>query len=187
MDVNGDGVINASDKTDIGDPNPHHLFGASFSCTYKNFDFSVDASGVAGNKIVQSYRNIANHYGNWTTAILDRWHGAGTSNTMPRVTLDNSNWVNFSDLYIQDGSYLRINNVTLGYDFTKLINFKYISQCRLYGSVENLFTFTKYNGMDPEVGFNTQGANSNYTFGQGVDVGFYPRPRTYLIGLSVKF
>jgi TonB-linked SusC/RagA family outer membrane protein len=187
VDVNGDGVINASDKTNIGDPNPHHLFGASFSCTYKNFDFSVDASGVAGNKIAQSYREQASQYSNWTTAILNRWHGAGTSNTMPRVTLNNSNWVNFSDLYLQNGAYLRINNVTLGYDFAKMINFKYVHQCRLYVSVENLFTFTKYDGMDPEVGFSTQGQGSNYNFGQGVDVGSYPRPRTYLVGLSVKF
>ncbi|MBB3188487.1 SusC/RagA family TonB-linked outer membrane protein [Microbacter margulisiae] len=187
VDVNGDGVIDANDKTDIGDPNPHHMFGATLSCTFKNFDFSVDASGVAGNKIAQSYREEASQYSNWTTAMLNRWHGAGTSNTMPRVTLNNSNWVNFSDLYLQNGAYLRINNVTLGYDFAKLINCKYIHQCRLYGSVENLFTFTKYNGMDPEVGFSTQGAGSNYNFGQGVDVGMYPRPRTYLVGLSVKF
>jgi hypothetical protein len=187
VDVNGDGVINSNDETDIGDPNPHHMFGATLSCTFKNFDFSVDASGVAGNKIAQSYREQASQYSNWTTAILDRWHGPGTSNTMPRVTLNNSNWVNFSDLYLQNGAYLRINNVTLGYDFAKMINCKYIHQCRLYGSVENLFTFTKYDGMDPEVGFSTQGQGSNYNFGQGVDVGTYPTSRTYLIGLSVKF
>ena len=97
------------------------------------------------------------------------------------------NYSNFSDLYIQDGAYLRISNVTLGYDFTKLINFKYISLCRLYVAAENLFTFTKYDGMDPEVGFSAQGAGSNYNFGQGVDVGFYPRPQTFLVGLNIKF
>ncbi|MBP1639469.1 MAG: TonB-dependent receptor [Bacteroidetes bacterium] len=187
VDINGDGSINASDKTDIGDPNPHHLFGASFSCSYKNFDFAVNASGVAGNKIVQSYRELTNHYTNWTNAILGRWHGEGTSNSMPRVTEDNSNWTNFSDLYIHNGAYLRLSNITLGYDFTNLIKCKYISQCRLYLSAENLFTLTKYNGMDPEVGFSAQGSNSVYNFGQGVDIGFYPRPQTYLIGLNVKF
>jgi TonB-linked outer membrane protein, SusC/RagA family len=187
VDTNHDGTIDSSDKTDIGDPNPHHLFGVSLGCSYKNFDFSVNASGVAGNKIVQSYRNIANRYGNWTNAILGRWHGEGTSSSIPRVTEDNSNWAQFSDLYVQSGDYFRITNVTLGYDFSKLINFKYISQCRLYVAAENLFTFTKYDGMDPEVGFSAQGSNSAYNFGQGVDVGFYPRPRTYLVGLNVKF
>jgi hypothetical protein len=185
VDVNHDGVIDSNDKTDIGDPNPHHLFGANFSCSYKNFDLGITANGVAGNKIVQSYRNIANSYSNWTTAILDRWHGEGTSNSMPRVTLDNSNWSNFSDLYVHDGSYLRISNIQLGYDFAKMINCKYVSQLRLYIAAENLITFTKYDGMDPEIGFAP--TTGNYTFGQGVDVGSYPHAQTFLVGLNVKF
>ncbi len=187
VDENKDGVIDSNDKTDIGDPNPHHLFGLSLACSYKNFDFSVTASGVAGNKIAQSYRNTADRYGNMTSAFLNRWHGEGTSNKYPRVTEDNRNWTDFSDLYLQNGDYLRISNVTLGYDFSKLVNFKYLSQCRLYVAAENLFTFTKYDGMDPEVGFSQQGYGSAYNFGQGVDVGFYPRPRTYLVGLNIKF
>jgi TonB-dependent starch-binding outer membrane protein SusC len=187
VDVNGDGTISADDKTNIGDPNPHHIFGFSVSCKYKNFDFAVNANGVAGNKIVQSYRNISNSYGNWTTDILGRWHGEGTSNTIPRVTQDNANWAQFSDLYVHDGSYLRISNVTLGYDFAKLINWKYLSQCRLYVAAENLFTFTKYSGMDPEVGFSASDVSGTYSFGQGVDVGTYPRPQTFLVGANIKF
>jgi Outer membrane receptor proteins, mostly Fe transport len=185
VDSNQDGKIDATDKTDIGDPNPHHLFGLNLSCAYKNFDFSVTGSGVAGNKIAQGYRNTASRFGNWTSAVFERWHGEGTSNTMPRVTEDNHNWTEFSDLYLQKGDYFRISNITLGYDFSKLINCKYISQCRLYLSAENLYTFTKYDGMDPEVGFTPQ--SGVYQFGQGVDVGFYPRPRIYMIGLNVKF
>ena len=187
VDTNGDGKINADDKTDIGDPNPHNLFGGNISLNYKNFDFSLTASGVSGNKIVQSYGDPANMYANWTTAVLNRWHGEGTSNTYPRVTLSHNNWTKFSDLYVHDGSYLRITNITLGYDFANLIKFKYLSECRLYVSANNLLTFTKYNGMDPAVGFSAQGANSNYNFGQGVDVGFYPTPKTYLMGLRIKF
>ena len=186
-DLNGDGVISAADKTNIGDPNPHHTFGFSVSCNYKNFDFAVNANGVAGNKIVQSYRNIASSYGNWTTDILNRWHGEGTSNTIPRVTQDNSNWSQFSDLYIQDGSYLRISNVTIGYDFAKELKWKKLNQFRLYVAAENLFTFTKYTGMDPEVGFAATDASNVYTFGQGVDVGTYPRPQTFLVGVNIKF
>jgi len=187
VDVNGDGVISASDKTNIGDPNPHHTFGFSISCKYKDFDFAVNANGVAGNKIVQSYRNIANSYGNWTTDILGRWHGEGTSNSIPRVTQDNANWAQFSDLYVHDGSYLRISNVTLGYDLAKQIKWKQLSQFRLYVAAENLFTFTKYSGMDPEVGNAGSDASGVYSFGQGVDVGTYPRPQTFLVGVNIKF
>lgn len=187
VDVNGDGVITAADKTNIGDPNPHHIFGFSLSCNYKNFDFAVNANGVAGNKIVQSYRNIANSYGNWTTDILGRWHGEGTSNIIPRVTQDNANWSQFSDLYVHDGSYLRISNVTIGYDLAKQIKLKNLSQFRLYVAAENLFTFTKYSGMDPEVGNSGSDASGVYSFGQGVDVGTYPRPQTFLVGVNIKF
>ena len=187
VDENHDGVINANDKTNIGDPNPHHVFGIKLSANYKNFDFSVTTNGVAGNKIVQSYRNIASSYGNWTTDIFSRWHGEGTSNSMPRVTQDNANWAQFSDLYVHDGSYLRISNITLGYDFAKQIKWKNLSQLRVYAAAENLITFTKYSGMDPEVGFSGTDASGVYSFGQGVDLGFYPRPQTFLVGVNIKF
>ncbi|HEY9048314.1 MAG TPA: TonB-dependent receptor [Ohtaekwangia sp.] len=180
VDVNGDGVIDEKDKTMIGNPNPKYTFGFSIAADYKGFDLSIQASGVAGNQIVQSYRSPSSKYGNYTTEILERWHGAGTSNRIPRVTESNENWANFSDLYVHNGDYLRINNVTLGYDFTKIIKQNYFTQFRLYVSALNLFTFTKYNGMDPEVGYGTDG------FTSGVDVGYYPRPRTYMVGLNVK-
>jgi len=185
VDVNNDGLINELDKKMIGDPNPDYVFGISLSMDYKAFDFSALANGVAGNQIVQSYRNQSNAYGNYTTAILDRWHGAGSSNTTPRVTENNKNWTTFSDRYIQDGDFLRISNVTLGYDFAKLNKNIFASQVRLYVSALNLYTFTKYNGMDPEVGYGI--STDDYNFSSGVDVGYYPRPRTLLVGLNVKF
>ncbi|MDE3144262.1 MAG: TonB-dependent receptor [Bacteroidota bacterium] len=186
VDLNGDGVISAADKTNIGDPNPHHIFGLSFSGNYKNFDLSITTSGVAGNKIVQSYRDPG-QYGNWTSDILSRWHGEGTSNTMPRLTQNGSNWAEFSDLYIHDGSYLRISNITLGYDLAKVVKWKNLSQFRLYVAVENLITFTKYSGMDPEVGASAPDASGAYYFGQGVDNGFYPHPKTYMMGVNIIF
>ncbi|NLZ95739.1 MAG: TonB-dependent receptor, partial [Bacteroidales bacterium] len=112
--------------------------------------------------------------------VLDRWTGDGTSNSIPRVTETNINW-QFSDLYVHNGSFLRISNISLGYDFSKLIQYKYISKLRLYGQVQNAFTFTNYNGMDPEIGYGTDGWVS------GVDLGYYPRPRTFLIGVNVQF
>ena len=155
--------------------------GFNVALTYKDFDFSVTANGAFGQQIVQTYRNYANKKANYTTAILDRWTGEGTSNRMPRVTDSNINW-EFSDLYIQDGDYLRISNITVGYDFAKLLNWKgVISQARLYFQVQNLCTFTKYDGMDPEIGYGTENWVS------GIDVGYYPRPRTYLVGVNLKF
>jgi len=186
VNANGDDKIDVNDKTEIGDPNPDFTYGFSLSGSYKAFDFSAMANGVAGNQIVQSYRNQSGAYGNYTSAILDRWHGEGSSNTTPRVTEDNRNFTQFSDLYIHDGDFLRISTVTLGYDFAKMNPGKtfFASQLRLYFSVLNLYTFTKYNGMDPEIGFGS--SNNDQKFSSGVDVGFYPRPRTFMLGLNVK-
>lgn len=181
-DLNGDGKIGGNeDKTMIGNPNPDYTFGFSFSGSYKAFDFSISANGVAGNQIVQSYRNPGN-LGNFTSAILERWHGEGTSNRIPRLTADGKNYGTFSDLYIQDGDYLRINTATIGFDLAKLKMSKpfFATQFRMYFSVLNLYTFTKYDGMDPEIGFGTD------NFSSGVDLGYYPRPRTFMMGLNVK-
>ncbi|WP_225585362.1 TonB-dependent receptor [Flavobacterium sp. MDT1-60] len=184
--VNGDDKIDSSDKTNIGKPNPDFTYGFSVSASYKAFDFSLNANGVAGNEIVQSYRNQSGAYGNYTSAILDRWHGEGSSNTVPRVTEDNRNFTQFSDLYIQKGDFLRINTVTLGFDLAKMKQSKpfFASQFRLYFSILNLYTFTKYDGMDPEIGFGS--SNDDQKFSSGVDVGYYPRPRTFMLGLNVK-
>ncbi|MFB9863865.1 SusC/RagA family TonB-linked outer membrane protein [Rufibacter immobilis] len=181
VDVNGDGQINEQDKTMIGNPNPKFTFGFNISADYKGFDFSLQATGVAGNQLVQSYRNQANPLANYTAAILDRWHGPGTSNTVPRVTQDSRNWTNFSDLYIQDGDFLRISTVTVGYNLGQLLKQNARArQFRIFASVLNLYTFTNYDGMDPEIGY-TDG------FAQGVDVGYYPRPRTMMLGANVRF
>lgn len=187
VDLNGDGAITAADKTNIGDPNPHHVFGVRFSGNYKNFDLSITTNGVAGNKLVQSYRDQPSSYGNWTSDVLSRWHGEGTSNSMPRVTQNNVNWTDFSDLYIHDGSYWRISNITLGYNFAKLVRWKNLTQFRLYVAAENLVTFTKYSGMDPEVGYSSSDASGAYSFGQGVDLGYYPRPRKTMVGVNIIF
>lgn len=180
VDVNHDGVINDADKVDLGNGMPKFTYGFNINLYYKNFDLGITANGAAGFDIVQSYRNQGNKQANYTSAILDRWTGEGTSNKMPRVTNENINW-QFSDLYIQDGDYLRISNVTLGYNFAPLLNQKWCSNARLYFQAQNLFTFTKYDGMDPEIGYGTQ------SWVSGVDLGYYPRPRTYLIGVNLAF
>ena len=180
VDQDHNGVIDDNDKVDLGNGTPDFTYGFNLGFSYKNFDFALNAYGAAGNQIVQSYRNHANSHSNYTSAILGRWTGEGTSNRIPRVTETNINW-QFSDLYIQDGDYLRISNITVGYDFAKLINLKAISQARLYFQVQNAFTFTKYDGMDPEIGYGTSDWVS------GIDLGYYPRPRTFLVGVNLKF
>jgi hypothetical protein len=148
---------------------------------------------VKGNDIVQSYRNQASQYGNYTTAILDRWHGEGSSNSMPRVTNDNRNYTTFSDLFIQKGDYLRISNVTLGYDLSRIVKKGFLKKARLYATALNLYTFTKYDGMDPEIGYGAiqgttpsgQRANQDQ-YASGIDLGYYPRPRTFLLGANIK-
>jgi hypothetical protein len=179
-DVNHDGKINDEDKVDLGNGMPDFTYGFSLGFDWKGLDFSIQANGMVGNDIVQSYRNVGNKTSNYTSAILQRWTGEGTSNKYPRVTESNINW-QFSDLFIQDGSFLRISTITLGYDFAKLLHQKWFSQARLYFQVQNAVTFTKYDGMDPEIGY---GVNS---WASCVDLGYYPRPRTCLVGVNLKF
>ena len=180
FDINHDGQINDNDKVNLGNGMPKFTYGFSLGFDWKGLDFSMQANGSAGFKIVQSYRNVGTTTANYTTAILDRWTGEGTSNFIPRVTNTNINY-QFSDLFIQDCDFLRISNVTLGYDFAKLLKQKWFSQARLYFQVQNLVTMTKYDGMDPEIGYGVD------SWVSGIDVGYYPRPRTFLVGVNLKF
>ncbi len=180
VDQNHDGVINDEDKIDLGNGVPKFTFGFNINLYWKNFDLGLVATGVAGNKLFQSYRNVTNMKANYTTEILGRWTGEGTSDRIPRVTNGQIN-SDISDLYLYDGDFLRLSNLTFGYDFAPLMKQKWCSQARLYIQVQNLATFTKYNGMDPEIGYGTSGWVS------GVDVGFYPTPRTVLFGVNLGF
>lgn len=186
VDRNDDGLLTDADKIELGNPNPRMTFGINVLLEYRAFDFSLMCFGVEGNDIVQAYRDPGNRYANYTTAVLDRWTGEGTSNTIPRVTNNGVNYRQFSSLYLQDGSYLRIGNLTLGYDFGKLINNKNISQLRVYAAVNNLYTFTNYDGMDPDIGYGLDNGSQD-KFSRGIDLGYYPNPRTTMLGVSVKF
>ncbi|CAL1517533.1 TonB-dependent receptor [Chitinophaga sp. MM2321] len=185
VDLNGDGIIDANDKTKVGNPLPQQTYGINLNANWKGFDLSVLLSGVGGNQIVDGTRAYDRSYNNYTTAIFDRWHGEGTSNSIPRVTLGdepNNNYRRFSDLYVHNGAFLRIKSVNLGYDFKhSLMKHLPVSQCRLFVSGLNLFTFTRYRGLDPEVGYGIDSWSS------GTDLGYYPQARTILVGLNVKF
>lgn len=179
-DIDHNGVINDADKVNLGNGMPDFTYGFTLGFDYKGFDFNVTANGMVGNDIVQAYRNVGTKTANYTTEVLSRWTGEGTSNKYPRVTENNINW-QFSDLFIHDGSFLRVSNITLGYDFVKILKTQLFSQARLYFQIQNALTFTKYNGMDPEIGY---GVNS---WASGIDLGYYPRPRTILVGVNLKF
>ena len=181
MDINHDGIIDATDKTMIGDPNPDATYGFNISVGYKGFDLSASANGVAGNQIASNLRSAGTAYANWPAQYLGRWHGEGTSNRYPRIDANTNNWGLSSDIYVDNGDFLRIQNVTLGYDFKKLFPKMILTQARLYVAANNLFTFTKYYGADPEIGYAAEG------WSKGIDLGFYPSPRTIMVGVNLKF
>lgn len=184
VDTNGDGSITDADKVMIGDPNPDYQANFSFNIGYKGFDLSVTTVGKFGHQIAKSYRSFADSpLQNYTTDIFERWHGEGTSNRLPRLTSgSNPNWQNISDIYIENGDYLKLQNLTVGYDLKRVLQELPFSQLRLYFTAQNLLTITDYSGMDPEVGY---GYDQGWV--SGIDLGFYPSPRTYLIGVNLKF
>lgn len=184
VDTNGDGAITIDDKVEIGNPHPDFTMGFSFNLGYKGFDLAVTTNGAFGHQIAKSYRSFADtKEQNYTTDIFGRWHGEGTSNKLPRLNSgSNANWQEISDIYVEDAGFVKIQNITLGYDFKKLFENIPFGQARLYVTAQNLYTFTNYSGQDPEIG---------YGYGQswvsGIDLGFYPSPRTYLVGVNLKF
>ena len=185
VNQNGDSLINEDDKVMIGDPNPDFVFGFQFNVDYKGIYLLVSANGAAGHQIAKSYRSYADSpRQNYTSDIYNRWHGEGTSNEFPILLgAPNRSTVFVSDFYIEDADYLRINNITIGYDVNRLFPGSPLGQAKLYFTGQNLLTFTKYSGMDPEVGYGPD----EYGWAKGIDLGLYPLAKTYMIGLSVKF
>jgi TonB-linked SusC/RagA family outer membrane protein len=185
-DFNGDGVIDYdTDRHEIGNPHPDVTLGITLGCEWKGFDFGVTGSGAFGMQVMQCYRTalLANQYNSYTVDAFDRWHGEGTSNKYPRLTVGQiaDQWV--STRYMQDADYFKIQNITLGYNFNKIWKGSPFSQLRLYVQAQNLYTFTKYTGVDPEVG--SSGGKDSWA--RGIDVGLYPSARTFVVGASIKF
>lgn len=187
VDVNGDGVINDEDKTDLGNPNPDVTMGITLGASYKGFDINVTGYAALGQQVARSYRKFTDgEYENFTTEVYDYWNGEGTSTKYPLFAAMNRgvNWQSISDIYVENASYFRLQNLTVGYDFTKIWKNSPFQQLRLYFAAQNLFTITGYKGMDPE---NGMALNSSEPWVTGVDVGNYPQPRTFMFGVNVKF
>jgi len=182
VDINGDGEITDDDldRTFLGTSLPKYTFGITLNFEYKGFDLMVFATGAGGHKIFQGLRRLDIGKANYSTEVLGRWTGEGTSNVYPRLTSTdpNQNFGRMSDFYLEDGDYVRFKLVQLGYNVRSVGVLKKIgvNKLRPYVSAENLLTFTKYTGFDPEVGGNVF----------GIDKGQYPQARSFLVGLQIQ-
>ncbi|MBR5076548.1 MAG: SusC/RagA family TonB-linked outer membrane protein [Bacteroidales bacterium] len=185
IDQNKDGIINDDDKTMTGDPNPDWNVGLNFSVYFKGFDFALSGYGMFGQQVFRAYRRYTDsQWNNYTTEVFDYWHGEGTSNRYPRlVPGTNYNYMNNTDIFIEDADFFRIQTVTLGYDLKRLWKNAPFGQARFYVQAQNPWVFTKYKGLDPEVG-SSSGFSS---WAKGIDLGYYPQARTYLVGLNLSF
>ncbi len=189
-DWNGDGVITYAegdncDRHEIGNPNPDVTLGVNLGLAWRGLDFSVNGAGAFGQQIMRSYRSFGDDPDqNYDTTILNRWHGEGTSNTQPRISAtghQNTIWI--SNRYMENAGFFKIKAITLGYDFKNVWKSCPFQQLRFYVQAQNLVTFTKYTGLDPEVG--SSGGVEGWA--SGIDLGLYPTARTYLVGASIKF
>ncbi len=178
--MNEDGVITAADQTKIGDPFPDFTMGWNLNLEYKNFDFNTFTYASVGNDIYSAYERNAN-YTNKYRGVLGRWTGPGTTNDArnPRYSFTDANSnIRVSDRYVEDGSFIKIKNIQLGYTFPHPLQKKYLANLRIYAQVKNAFTFTKYSGFDPEI--------AGGILDTGIDRGAYPQARTYAFGIDIK-
>lgn len=183
VDLNGDGKLDDKDRTVIGNPTPKVTFGINMTAAYKGFDVIAFFQGATGNDIFNGTRRWDLVSANMDSRFLDRWTGEGSTNELPRVaSVDrNQNWTRISDLYIEDGSYIRLKNLQLGYTLPKDVVQKLgVTSARFYVAAQNLWTITGYNGFDPEVG-------ARGSLDIGIDRGVYPQARTYMVGANISF
>ena len=188
IDQNSDGKYGEEDIVEIGNPHPDFNVGLNINLEWKGIDLSVSGSGAFGQQILQSYRSFAgSDTNNYTNNFLNRlWTGEGSTNSFPRFTYGKHN--NFycnsyvGDIWAQDADYFKIRNITIGYDLKHAIKKLPLQSLRIYLTGQNLITFTKYDGMDPEVGY-----GYGYSWTSGIDIGYYPSPKVFMVGLSVKF
>lgn len=180
VDQNNDGVIDLDDRVNLGDPLPDATMGLNLSFDYKQFDFSAYAFASIGNEIVRNYERNQQLV-NKPIWYLDRWTGPGTTNAAPRQTIGTNPNTLFSDYYVEDGSFVRLQNIQLGYTFSNnKVEDPLLDKFRVYVSASNLFTLTEYRGYDPTAG-------TGAPLGGGIDQGIYPSASTFLLGINVKF
>ncbi|MGI4833610.1 MAG: SusC/RagA family TonB-linked outer membrane protein [Janthinobacterium lividum] len=178
VDQNGDGVIDSRDFVRLGNPNPRFSYGINTTFRYKFVDLTVDVQGVGGVELLNALREVRYGNENYTQDFYNtRWHGAGTSNTTPSADLSGHN-LDPSSYYIENGSYIRLRNLQLGFNIPKTIaNNLHVGTLRIYANAQNLVTLTKYKGFTPEV--------SGQPTNAGIDLNVYPMIATYNLGLNI--
>lgn len=188
-DLNNDGIIDENDQTYIGNPTPKFTYGITADASYKGFDFSIFFQGSEGNDIYNGTVRYDFTYVNRPNYVLNRWTGEGTSNFEPRVNLNDPNQnARISDRFVEDGSYLRIKNIQLGYNLPNAILDKIkFDKFRIYVSAQNLVTWTTYSGHDPEIGIIGDLGQATGPLELGIDRGFYPQARVLLGGINITF
>jgi TonB-linked SusC/RagA family outer membrane protein len=179
VDQNQDGVIDLDDRVNLGNPLPAATMGLNLSFDYKKWDFAAYAFASVGNEIVRNYERNQQSV-NKPISYLDRWTGEGSTNSAPRVTAGATPSTLFSDFYVEDGSFVRLQNVQLGYTFDTDSEDSSVDKLRVYLSGTNLLTLTKYSGYDPTAG-------TGAPIGGGIDLGFYPNAASLLLGVNLKF
>jgi hypothetical protein len=183
VDQNGDGVINFnddSDRTYLGSAIPDFTMGFSLNLKYKGFDLSANLYAAVGQEIIRNYER-QQPYANQLGYVINRWTGEGTSNEHPRLTTGSTRNTIFSSYFVEDGSFVRLRNAQFGYNIPKSILRKIkVEAVRVYVSANNLFTLTRYQGFDPDIG-------ASNALSAGVDYGFYPQAKTFMGGVQITF
>ncbi|MFX1705139.1 TonB-dependent receptor [Chitinophaga sp. CC14] len=196
LDTNGDNIVNDKDRVNLGSPNPKMVYGIQASAAYKGFDLSLSFAGVSGVKLYNADKMQGmdpNYPYNLYADALNRWHGAGTSNSVPRMTLGNANQNNrTSDRFVESGDYFSLRNASLGYTIpSKVWGRSGISDIHVYVAAQNLFMLTNYSGLTPQLGYSGSSDGSKGTSDgnrqRGVDVAAYPQARTFTFGATLNF
>ncbi|SIS63097.1 TonB-linked outer membrane protein, SusC/RagA family [Zobellia uliginosa] len=190
VDQNGDRKIDDQDRVNIGNPYPDLTYGLNLDFNYKQLDLNMFISGVAGVDVYNT--NIYDLEGmprlfNAGTNVLNRWTGPGTSNSVPQAGGADENFTLISDRFVEDGSYTRLKNITLGYTLENTSLEKYFSKCRIYVSGQNLITISDYSGLDPEIGNPLTNDGGSRRYELGIDRGNYPQPKSVLLGVQLSF
>jgi TonB-dependent starch-binding outer membrane protein SusC len=192
VDQNGDGKIDNEDKVMIGNPNPDFIIGLQINLDYRGFFLNLTGNGMLGHQVAKNYRTVDSYRNNWTQYDYDNtWSPENTSGTLPRLFQGaHRNYQNISDIYIYNADFFRISNLTIGYDLSKLSDKIPFKETRVYIAANNLYTLTKYPGMDPEVGYSpTDDTNpeNDFPWASGIDLGLYPQSRTFMVGVNITF
>ena len=188
-DTDGNGYINADDRTYIGNPSPKWQYGVVFNSFYKNFDLQILIHGLAGVDAVNGslywWEGMSKPF-NQTATVLTRWQNPGDVTDIPRAGQNSGANLNFSTWYVENGNYLRVKNFAIGYNLPQNL-FNTFQKFRVYLSIQNALTFTKYSGFDPEISSTSPGDNNNYIFQRGIDMYQRPNPRIMRLGVQLTF